>query len=318
MLQERPTMPVKVLENGPLPVVDEPKLVAKPLVSVVIPTHNRSKLLKEAVESVLALPCREYDLEVIVVDDGSTDDTPQLVQNYPVKYRRISAKSAAAARNEGIHTATGDFIAFLDDDDVWLPENITPQLDLLMARPEFGAAHAQTWLTDQNKQTFGEPAPDGPLASGWIFMDLLTYWPQIGTLVVRALVAREVGDMDLGLRSEEEWDWILRIAQQHQIARIAQPVMLFRQRLEDEELCWERLNYTIKVFQRRIRHFNLFKRLILQRIIWKHRGWYCGKFLNEAYLYHKKGRRNMTLRCIYYAFRTSPFHAFRGCFRNWQ
>lgn len=291
----------------------------KPLVSVVIPTHNRSKLLAHAIESVLALPCQEHDLEVIVVDDGSTDDTPQVVQNYPVKYRRISVKSAAAARNEGIHSATGDFIAFLDDDDLWLPNNLAPQLKLLMANPEFGAAHAQTWFADEDMQIVGGPSPDGPLSSGWLFMDLLTYWPQIGTVVVRASVAREVGDMDERLPSaagDEEWDWILRIAQRHKFARIAQPVMLYRQRYEDEELHWGRLDTTIMVFQHRIRHLPAIQRLKLQRILWRHRGWYCDKFMAEAHSYKAKREPRNALRCLYYAIRTSPLHAVKGMRRS--
>jgi glycosyltransferase involved in cell wall biosynthesis len=292
--------------------------VVKPLVSVVIPTHNRSKLLAEAVESVLQLPCQDYDLEVIVVDDASTDDTASVIAKYPVTYRRISARSAAAARNEGIHTATGDFIAFIDDDDVWLPNNIAPQLQVLMAHPEYGAAHAQTWLADQERRSVGEPSPGGPLSSGWIFLDLLNYWPQIGTLVVRSCVAREIGDMDSKLQSEEEWDWILRIAQHHQIARVAQPVMLYRQRFEDEELRWKRSRFTIKVFRRRVRHFPFRQRLGLQRILWRHRGWYCDKFVHEARSYKEKGQRAKVLRCLYYAVRTSPLHAVKGVHSNWR
>ena len=309
---EKPALALKDVDQETPSFVIDPR-AGKPLVSVVIPTHNRSKLLAQAIESVLALPCHKHDLEVIVVDDSSTDDTPQLVQNYPVKYRRISAKSAAAARNEGIHSATGEFIAFLDDDDLWLPNNLGPQLELLMAHPEFGAAHAQTWFTDQNMQIVGGPAPGGPLSSGWIFMDLLTYWPQIGTVVVRASVAREVGDMDSKLPSagDEEWDWVLRIAQHHQIARIDQPVMLYRQPFQAEELRWERLDYTIKVFQRRIRHLP-----VIQRILWRHRGWYCDKFMSEAYLYKAHGKRRKALRCLYYAMRTSPLHAVKGMRRK--
>jgi glycosyltransferase involved in cell wall biosynthesis len=285
---------------------------------VVIPTHNRSKLLTEAVESVLQLPCRDHDLEVIVVDDASTDDTASVIAKYPVTYRRIAARSAAAARNEGIHTATGDFIAFIDDDDVWLPNNISPQLQVLMEHPEYGAAHAQTWLADPQSRIFGDPSPGGPLSSGWIFHDLLSYWPQIGTLVVRSSVAREIGEMDRGLRSEEEWDWILRIAQHHQIARVTQPVMLYRQRFEDEELRWERLNHTIKVFRRRIRHLPFAERLKLQGILWQHRGWYCDKFVYEAFLYKAKGQRRKALRCLYYAVRTSPLHVPKGIHTNWR
>jgi hypothetical protein len=122
--------------------------------------------------------------------------------------------------------------------------------------------------------------------------------------------------MDSKLQSEEEWDWILRIAQQHQIARVAQPVMLYRRRPEDEELHWKRSKYTIEVFRRRVRHLPFLQRLALQRILWRHRGWYCDKFVHEAVSYKEKRQPAKVLRCLYYAARTSPLHAVKGVLTN--
>ena len=110
-------------------------------VSVVIPTHNRAQLVKEAIDSVLAQsqPVRE----IIVVDDGSTDATKNLLSNYGAKIQALyeSGKGASAARNLGMRAATGTWIAFLDDDDVWLSNKIERQLaiwfqfrDLLLER----------------------------------------------------------------------------------------------------------------------------------------------------------------------------------------
>lgn len=280
------------------------------LVSVVIPTKNRSSLLKDAIESVLAIQSDSFNIEIIVVDDGSTDNTADVAAAYPVQYHCTAGLEASAARNIGKNAATGDFIAFLDDDDVWLPTNIAPQVRLLESRPELGAAHGQAWPTGPDLVPYGAPFPAGPLPSGWIFNELLTYWPQLGSIVVRADVAAEVGDFDTSLHSEEEWDWILRIARRYPIGRIEQPVMLFRQRGSmDDELNRRRLPDTVRVFHRHTRHMGAFQRLLLQRVIWNHRGWYSAIFLTNARHYFARGARQSALRCIWYALQASPVHS---------
>ena len=100
---------------------------AKYLVSVIITTRNRSKSVKKAIESVLAIQSRKFDIEIIVVDDGSTDDTPEVLQLYPATYLRTNGIGMANARNAGLRAAQGDFVTLLDDDDVWLPNNIVEQ-----------------------------------------------------------------------------------------------------------------------------------------------------------------------------------------------
>jgi glycosyltransferase involved in cell wall biosynthesis len=280
------------------------------LVSVIIPTRNRSALLKEAIESVLAV-CRDgFELEVLVVDNGSTDDTATTAAAYPVRYLSIGAQGASAARNAGLAAASGNYIAFLDDDDLWLPNNIAPQLQAFREHPEYGAVFAQTQLTDEHNVPYGDPVPEGPLSSGWIFDDMLYYWPQLGAVVVRAGVAREIGDFDRSLQSEEEWDWLLRIAQRYQIGRVQVPVMLFRQRgYGDEAVAWRRLPDTIKVFHRHTRRFSIQSRVRLQKIIWGHRGWYAANFIYSARHHASSGARLRALRCLRYALATSPAHA---------
>src|SRR5437899_1603331 len=83
------------------------------LVSVIITTRNRSKYLREAIESVLAVRSQKFDLEVIVVDDGSTDDTPEVLKQYPVVHLRTSGIGMANARNTGLRAAKGDFVTLL-------------------------------------------------------------------------------------------------------------------------------------------------------------------------------------------------------------
>lgn len=102
-----------------------------PLVSIIIPTFNRAGVVTRAIDSVLGQTYRP--VEVLVVDDGSTDGTPEVLKSYGDAIVTIVQDNAgpAAARNRGIRESKGDFIAFLDSDDVWLPTKLQRQVDLL-------------------------------------------------------------------------------------------------------------------------------------------------------------------------------------------
>jgi hypothetical protein len=291
---------------------------AKYLVSVIITTRNRSKSVKKAIESVLAIQSRKFDIEIIVVDDGSTDDTPEVLQLYPATYLRTNGIGMANARNAGLRAAQGEFVTLLDDDDVWLPNNIAPHIELFEQHPEYGAVHAQSQLADYTGTPFGEPIPVGPLPSGWIFEELLTYWPQVGTIVTRASVAHEAGDLDPNLSGDTDWDWLLRIARYHPIGRIEQPVLLFHQRgTAEEELSWRRFPAMVTIFHRHIKSLGFIKRLKLRAILWRHRGWWASNFLSYARINYTKGEHKRAYRSLYYAFRCSPPHALIGCLREW-
>lgn len=106
-----------------------------PLVSVVIPTYNRAYCLKYAIDSVLKQTYKNY--EIIVVDDGSTDDTKQIIEQYGNKLVYLSQQNAgvSAARNKGIRRSNGEWVAFLDSDDEWLPEKLENQLSHINNNP---------------------------------------------------------------------------------------------------------------------------------------------------------------------------------------
>lgn len=280
------------------------------LVSVIIPTRNRAALLQNAIESVLAVQRHDFDLEVIVVDDGSTDNTASTVSQYPVSYVQTAGLGASGARNTGITIARGDFIAFLDDDDVWLPTNITPQLKAFAANPTYGAVHGQVIFTGPDRTPWGAPTPPGPLSSGWIFHDLLDYWPQVASLLVRRSVLDDVGLFDVTLRAEEDWDLILRIAWRYPIGRVEEPLALFRQRDDDDDIYFYRcLPDTVKVFHRHTRREPLPRRLLLQRRLWRHRGWYAAQFVGRAQAHVDRGEHRRAWRSLSYALQASPPHA---------
>ena len=114
----------------------------RPLVSVIIPTYNQREYLVQAIESVLA---QTYEsVEVIVVDDGSTDDTAQAVATMgrAVRYIRQSNRGAAASRNAGIAHATGQYVAFLDHDDLWMPQKLAMQVSLFGEDAKLGLVYS--------------------------------------------------------------------------------------------------------------------------------------------------------------------------------
>jgi len=108
-----------------------------PLVSVIIPVYNGGRYLRAALESVFAQTYRPF--EVIVVDDGSADDSGVIAQSFPeVRYIYQTNQGVAAARNNGLEAARGEYFAFLDQDDLWAPEKLKLQVEYLLSHPEVG------------------------------------------------------------------------------------------------------------------------------------------------------------------------------------
>jgi glycosyltransferase involved in cell wall biosynthesis len=124
-----------------------------PLVSVIIPTFNRAKLIPESIESVLSQSFTDF--EIIVIDDGSTDNTRDVVARFPVKYVLQRNQGPASARNTGITMAKGKYVAFLDSDDHMLENSLAKRVDALEKHPEAAFAFGQILLMDENGQLCG-------------------------------------------------------------------------------------------------------------------------------------------------------------------
>ncbi|MGD0809098.1 MAG: glycosyltransferase family 2 protein [Acidimicrobiales bacterium] len=137
----------EITSHVPMPTSSEPA----PLVTVVIPAYNAERYLGEAVRSVLGQSWRS--LECIVVDDGSTDSTPDIVASFTDErlhyHRKQNEGTVSAARNRGVALASGEFIAFLDSDDVWLPSKLEAQMGLFRSRPELGVVYCAYGITDE-------------------------------------------------------------------------------------------------------------------------------------------------------------------------
>jgi glycosyltransferase involved in cell wall biosynthesis len=187
---------------------------ARPLISVIIPTRNRAALLARALDSVFSQYGlgEQFDLEVIVVDDGSTDATATVVGEYAqVRCLRFSTnQGVAAARNAGIEASRGAFICFLDDDDVWLPGRLKLQLPALRRHPEAGAVYSQVFDAHD-----GKPYPASARAvSGRIFDALLSgnLIGGVDSVLIRHEALKKTGYFDGGLPPCEDWDLWLRLS----------------------------------------------------------------------------------------------------------
>ncbi len=191
-------------------------------ISVIIPTHNRAHLLARAVNSVLnqSLPAQE----IIVVDDGSTDDTAELMsQQFPqCRYLQQSNRGVSAARNRGIEEAQGEWLAFLDSDDEWLPSKLEAQSNLLQQYPEIKICHTEEiWIRNGKRvNQMKKHAKSG----GHIFQNCLPLCviSPSSVIIHRSLFA-EVGTFDEQLPACEDYDLWLRICASHPIAFVEQP-----------------------------------------------------------------------------------------------
>lgn len=197
-------------------------------VSLIIPTFNRPHLLPRCVESALAAG---EDVEVIVVDDASSDGTAGVCAALGrIRYVRLERnQGVAGARNVGLLASTGDYIAFLDDDDLRLPGSLDHQLALLEAAPEAGFAAGAVLLGDQDLAPTGEIAVPGAL-SGDLFWQVIELGVHLlpSSVVVRKQCLFEVGLFNPRIAGIDDWDLWTRIAEVRPVLVDDRPVCIYR------------------------------------------------------------------------------------------
>jgi glycosyltransferase involved in cell wall biosynthesis len=209
------------------------KIETKPQVSVIIPTYNRGWVIKEAIDSVLAQDYTEFEL--IVVDDGSTDHTSDVLDSYGDDIKVLSQKNkgVSAARNRGIAEASGKFIAFLDSDDLWLPQKLTLQIEFINQTPD--ALICQTeevWIRNGLRVN---PKKRHKKPSGMIFkpsLELCLVSPS-AVMIQRSLLDR-VGGFDETLPACEDYDLWLRISCRFPVHLIDAPLIIKRGGHDDQ------------------------------------------------------------------------------------
>jgi glycosyltransferase involved in cell wall biosynthesis len=203
--------------------------VEKPLVSVVIPTYNRAHLLSRAIRSALAQDFPE--LEVIVVDDGSTDETPQSVSQFEA-VRVITFehnRGGAATRNAGIEAARGEFVAFLDSDDEWLPTKTRRQVDVMRGSSAIGAVYCRYFVQDdatgQRIEGFSE------LYTGSIRPVLFRgRCPRsVSLFLVRRAALEQVGGFDESLAGFQDADLWIRLSDKWEFGAVDEALVVIHE-----------------------------------------------------------------------------------------
>lgn len=220
-----------------------------PRVSVIIPTYNRASLLPRALESVFNQTFRDFEL--IVVDDGSTDATPDVLKRFngKIKYIRQENQGTAAARNRGIQESQGEYIAFLDSDDYWVPEKLEEQVKVLDAHKNIGIVYARMPIINEKGERVGTK-PAG--VSGKNFKELIEYWGDLpnSTVMTRRECFDKAGLFDTSLETMQDIDMWLRIARFYELYEIENKVLAYYYR-HDNQITRNRL----KVYRGRVAIF---------------------------------------------------------------
>jgi glycosyltransferase involved in cell wall biosynthesis len=202
---------------------------ASELVSVIIPSYNMAHYLPQAVQSVLV---QTYsNVEVQIIDDGSTDDTPQIVRQWKddprIRVHRQPNGGLSHARNQGIALTRGPFIALLDADDTWVPEKLARQIPLFQSRPELGVVYSDYQRMDGD----GRPISRGEIAlhRGWVSGALLIEnFVSASSAVVRRECFERHGGFDVALRTGEDYEMWLRLSPHYRFDFIAEPAIQYR------------------------------------------------------------------------------------------
>ncbi len=196
-----------------------------PSISVIIPTYNRATLLSRALDSVLGQTVAP--MEIIVIDDGSTDRTKQLIdEHYPqVQYLYQDNTGVSAARNYGIQNAKGDWIAFLDSDDAWLPEKLEKQIRAIQAHPEYKLCHTNEIWIRRGKRV--NPMKKHQKYGGHIFhhcLPLCVISPS--STLIEAGLFKEIGLFDESLPACEDYDLWLRICCRYPVLFLEEQLLI--------------------------------------------------------------------------------------------
>jgi glycosyltransferase involved in cell wall biosynthesis len=287
-------------------------------VSVVVPTCDRPTLLRAALTSIRALEGSDLSCEILVGDNGSSPETRSVAEQFGATYIAAAhRRGAAVARNAAMRAATGDYLAFLDDDDVWLPEHLRPHLTLLEARPELDAVFGQIISTDAERRPIGGPWPSSmPHETNLIQKAMLDgYYPQIGATVARIGVRQQIGEFDETLIADQDWDWHLRLAHRGGVGFVQVPSVFSTTRPpgSNDALQLERIRYTRRVFFRHaLPAWRLWRSPLdfiasYQKVLRV----YYAYFLDSAVTRAERGESAAALRSILHALRHFPLRTSR-------
>ena len=200
-----------------------------PLISVIVPAYNSQKTIKETIESVLQQTFTDFEL--IIVDDGSQDNTLEVINS--IRDERIQVfsyenKGASANRNRGLAKSEGEFIAFLDGDDLWTEDKLEAQLAALQNNPQADVAYSWTDCIDENSQFLrrgGYPTAEGNILPHLLLLDILENG---SNPLIRRQALLAIGGFDESLQAGQDWDLYLRLAMNHQFVCVPKQQIFYR------------------------------------------------------------------------------------------
>ena len=233
-------------------------------ISIIIPAYNAESTIKSTIESVQKQTYRDYEL--IVIDDGSTDRTAKIVceiADERLKFFSYQNAGVSVARNRGIQQATGEYIAFLDADDLWTRDKLEKQVAILETNPEVGVVYSQTSYIDSQSNLLYNCNPVS-FAGNVLPELLLTNFLHNGSNpLIRQQAVATVGGFDSNITSCEDWDYYLRLAALYPFAVVPEYQILYRQtgsqNMSSNVARMQQASYTVieRAYQKfpRLRHY---------------------------------------------------------------
>lgn len=282
-------------------------------VSVIIPVYNRAHLLRESINSVLD---QDYqDIEVVVVDDGSVEPIKDVVRQYDdrVRYIRQENSGASTARNTGVLYSTGDYLMFLDSDDILLPNALERLAGALDSSPEYGAAYCGWIETDGPGHVIFRSELNSP--TGNIFVDVCTRWLCIvHSVMVRRQCIAKSGLFDTDLTMYEDWNFNIRLAAHWQFVYVPEHLVEYRTWHSSSSTIKKNLSRQKRIYLKKLSVFRILGRL--DRRTWalaRHR-LYPDLRLRDAYRNYSAGSYMAACRLTLAAGIRRPYYAFS---RSW-
>ena len=247
-----------------------------PRVSVIIPTYKHRDTILQTIDSVFAQTYTDY--EIIVINDGSPDDTSQvleeLVSQGKINYIEQPNAGQAAARNRGLAQATGEFIAFLDDDDLWPPDKLEWQIEFLRVSSDAVMVGGGVQIIDERGEEVGSAlTPRHAVTFETLFGGSPFFSP--GQVLIRAAALREVGGLDAELWGTDDYDLWFRLSAHGPIAALPRLALYYRTHPANAS------KDTSKMFTNTLKTFEI----QLQRVAPRKRRWLARRFHRWLYDY---------------------------------
>ncbi|MCT7993937.1 glycosyltransferase [Laspinema olomoucense] len=200
-----------------------------PTISVIIPAYNAEKTIQETIESVLNQTFQDFEL--IIINDGSTDRTLEIISSISDKRITVvshSSSGACVSRNRGLFMAKSDYIAFLDADDLWTPDKLEAQLQALQTHPEVGVAYSWSDCIDESSRFLrrgGHITVNGDAYTKLLMMDILENG---SNPLIRRQALLDINGFDETLTAGQDWDLYLRLARRYHFVTVPRSQVLYR------------------------------------------------------------------------------------------